>query len=264
MYPNQLPAMTQGTSLALKASNVHKHFGGLTALDDVSLSLVSGEVHGLIGPNGSGKTTMLNLLCGFYAPSSGQILLNSEDLTNSTIQKRAFLGIGRTFQKPRLLPSLSVLDNAMLGAWIHTRSGFIGSAISLPQVNREELELSNLSKEILWGVGLGTVLDRPAALLDHGQQRFLEIARALVMQPKFLLLDEPAGGLTGKEIDMLKDLIKVIQSSGIGVLLVEHHTDFVFRISDRVSTFNVGKMLKHGTPSEVRSDPEVIRVYLGA
>ena len=163
MYPNELPAMTEVTSLALKASNVHKNFGGLTALDDVSLSLVSGEVHGLIGPNGSGKTTMLNLLCGFYAPSSGQILLNSQDLTNSTIQKRAFLGIGRTFQKPRLLPSLSVLDNAMLGAWIHTRSGFLESAMSLPQVNREELELRSLSKEILFGVGLGAVLDRPAA-----------------------------------------------------------------------------------------------------
>lgn len=248
----------------LRANEVSKKFGGLTAVDNVSLSLKAGEVHGLIGPNGSGKTTMLNLLCGFYAPSSGQILMNAQDLTNSTIQDRAFLGLGRTFQKPRLLPKLSVLDNAMLGAWTQTQSGFLASAMSLPYVNKEEQALAELSKEILHGVGLGMVLNRPANLLDHGQQRFLEIARALVMKPKFLLLDEPAGGLTGNEISLLKDLIKVIQASGIGVLLVEHHTDFVFRICDRVTTFNVGKMIKHGTPSEVRTDAEVIRVYLGA
>lgn len=248
----------------LKAARVHKNFGGLTALEDVTISLVAGEVHGLIGPNGSGKTTMLNLLCGFYEPSSGHILLNSMDITDSTIQKRAFLGIGRTFQKPRLLPSLSVLDNAMLGGWVHTQSGFLESALKLPYVKKEESDLINQAKEVLYGVGLGGVIDRPAYLLDHGQQRFLEIARALVMRPKFLLLDEPAGGLSGNEIDMLKDLINVIQSSGIGILLVEHHTDFVFQISDRVSTFNLGKMLKHGNPREVRSDPEVIRVYLGA
>ena len=190
--------------------------------------------------------------------------MNSQDLTSLTIQERAFLGLGRTFQKPRLLPTLSALDNALLGAWIQTQSGFLATAFSLPFVRKEEEKLAELAKETLQGVGLGSVLNRPANLLDHGQQRFLEIARALVMKPKFLLLDEPAGGLTGNEISLLKDLIKVIQASGIGVLLVEHHTDFVFRICDRVTTFNVGKMIKHGTPSEVRTDAEVIRVYLGA
>jgi ABC-type branched-subunit amino acid transport system ATPase component len=207
---------------------------------------------------------MLNLLCGFYAPSSGQILMNSQDLTSLTIQERAYLGLGRTFQKPRLLPTLSALDNALLGAWIQTQSGFLATAFSLPFVRKEEEKLAELAKETLQGVGLGSVLNRPANLLDHGQQRFLEIARALVMKPKFLLLDEPAGGLTGNEILLLRDLIQVIKASGIGVLLVEHHTDFVFRICDRVTTFNVGKMIKHGTPNEVRTDDEVIRVYLGA
>jgi len=250
-------------SAHLSARSVTKKFGGLTAVDDVSLTLRAGEVHGLIGPNGSGKTTLLNLICGFYAPSYGEILLNSKELSNCSIQDRAFLGLGRTFQKPRLLPSLSVLDNAMLGGWIHTKSSFLASAMHLPSVNKEETQLRNLAQEVLTGVGLGAVLNRAASLLDHGQQRFLEISRALAMKPKFLLLDEPAGGLTSNEIEMLKELIIVIKESGIGVLLVEHHTDFVFKICDLVTTLNVGKMIKHGSPSEVRADPEVIRVYLG-
>lgn len=250
-------------SAHLSARSVTKKFGGLTAVDDVSLTLRAGEVHGLIGPNGSGKTTLLNLICGFYAPSSGEILLNSKELSNCSIQDRAFLGLGRTFQKPRLLPSLSVLDNAMLGGWIHTKSSFLASAMHLPPVNKEETQLRGFAQEVLTGVGLGAVLNRAASLLDHGQQRFLEISRALAMKPKFLLLDEPAGGLTSNEIEMLKELIIVIKESGIGVLLVEHHTDFVFKICDLVTTLNVGKMIKHGSPSEVRADPEVIRVYLG-
>ena len=248
----------------LQAVNVSKQFGGLNALDQVSLSLRPGEVHGLIGPNGSGKTTLLNLLSGYYQPTSGSIKLGKEDLSLATVQRRAVVGVARTFQKPRLLPMLSVLENATLGAWSHSESGFIASAVSLPSVAREDKKFLEQTTELLHGVGLGHVIHRRANLLDHAEQRFLEIARGLAMRPSFILLDEPAGGLTTQEIEHLSQVIHTLRNAGIGVLLVEHHTDFVFRICDRVTTLNVGKMIKHGASDEVRTDPEVIRVYLGA
>ena len=248
----------------LQAVNVSKQFGGLSALDQVSLSVRPGEVHGLIGPNGSGKTTLLNLLSGYYQPTSGSIKLGEEDLSLATVQRRAVVGVARTFQKPRLLPMLSVLENATLGAWSHSESGFIASAVSLPSVAREDKKFLEQTTELLHGVGLGHVIHRRANLLDHAEQRFLEIARGLAMRPSFILLDEPAGGLTTQEIEHLSQVIHTLRGAGIGVLLVEHHTDFVFRICDRVTTLNVGKMIKHGASDEVRTDPEVIRVYLGA
>jgi branched-chain amino acid transport system ATP-binding protein len=248
----------------LRAVRITKHFGGLNALDDVSLDLRPGEVHGLIGPNGSGKTTLLNLLSGYYQPSSGAIRLGEEDLSAAPVQRRARAGIARTFQKPRLLPMLSVLENAVLGAWPHARSGFLATTFALPSVAREDKALVARATELLHGVGLGHVLHRRANLLDHAEQRFLEIARGLAMRPKFILLDEPAGGLTPQEIDHLASVVRTLRDAGIGVLLVEHHTDFVFRICDRVTTLNVGRVIRHGLPDEVRQDPEVIRVYLGA
>jgi ABC-type branched-subunit amino acid transport system ATPase component len=248
----------------LQAVNVSKQFGGLSALDQVSLSVRPGEVHGLIGPNGSGKTTLLNLLSGYYQPTSGSIKLGEEDLSLATVQRRAVVGVARTFQKPRLLPMLSVLENATLGAWSHSESGFIASAVSLPSVAREDKKFLEQTTELLHGVGLGHVIHRRANLLDHAEQRFLEIARGLAMRPSFILLDEPAGGLTTQEIEHLSQVIHTLRNAGIGVLLVEHHTDFVFRICDCVTTLNVGKMIKHGASEEVRTDPEVIRVYLGA
>ncbi len=248
----------------LQAVNISKQFGGLSALDQVSLSVRPGEVHGLIGPNGSGKTTLLNLLSGYYQPTFGSIKLGEEDLSLASVQRRAVVGVARTFQKPRLLPMLSVLENATLGAWSHSESGFIASAVSLPSVAREDKKFLEQTTELLHGVGLGHVIHRRANLLDHAEQRFLEIARGLAMRPSFILLDEPAGGLTTQEIEHLSQVIHTLRNAGIGVLLVEHHTDFVFRICDRVTTLNVGKMIKHGASDEVRTDPEVIRVYLGA
>lgn len=249
---------------ALEAVDVSKDFGGISALANVSLSLKPGEVHGLIGPNGSGKTTLLNLLSGYYQPSSGSIRHGAEELAGATVQRRAQVGIARTFQKPRLLPTLSVLDNAVLGAWPHASAGFLATAFGLPRVAREDKFLREQAAEILHGIGLGHVVGRRANLLDHAEQRFLEIARGLAMRPRFILLDEPAGGLTEKEIEHLRDVICTLRDAGIGVLLVEHHTDFVFRICDCVTTLNVGKMIKQGTPDDVRADAEVIRVYLGA
>lgn len=248
----------------LEAKGVTKRFGGLVAVNNVSLTLKAGEIHGLIGPNGSGKTTMLNLLSGYYPVDEGTISLGGEELTNAPVQRRPYFGIARTFQKPRLLGTLSVLDNATLGGWEDTRAGFLETAFALPRARREDRALRERAAELLHGVGLGHLMQRSANLLDHAEQRFLEIARGLTMRPHFILLDEPAGGLTEHEIEQLARIVTTIRECQVGVLIVEHHTDFVFRISDRVTTLNLGQMIKHGTPEEVRSDPEVIRVYLGA
>ena len=248
----------------LEAQAVTKRFGGLTAVDTVSLQLRPGEVHGLIGPNGSGKTTMLNLISGYYRIDEGAIRLGGADVTNQSVQDRARSGVARTFQTPKLVLSLSVLDNAMLGGWPEVRSGFLETAFAAPRPRREEARIRDRAATMLQGVGLGAVMERRADLLEHTAQRFLEIARSLTMHPKFILLDEPAGGLTGAEIDRLGAIIGVIRDSGIGVLLVEHHTDFVFRVCDRVTALNLGGMIAHGSATEVRNDPDVIRVYLGA
>jgi ABC-type branched-subunit amino acid transport system ATPase component len=248
----------------LEARAVTKRFGGLIAVDGVSVELRPGEVHGLIGPNGSGKTTLLNLISGYYKIDEGGIYLADIDVTRQSVQDRARSGLARTFQTPKLVLSLSVLDNAMLGGWPHVRSGFLETAFAAPRPRREEAEIRARAATMLKGVGLDTVMDRRADLLEHTAQRFLEIARALTMRPKFLLLDEPAGGLTVAEIDRLAAIVGVIRDSGIGVLLVEHHTDFVFRVCDRVTALNLGRAIAHGTSSQVRNDPEVIRVYLGA
>jgi ABC-type branched-subunit amino acid transport system ATPase component len=248
----------------LEARAVAKRFGGLIAVDDVSLELRPGEVHGLIGPNGSGKTTLLNLISGYYPIDAGVIHLAGSNVTRRSVQDRARAGLARTFQTPKLVLSLSVLDNAMLGGWPDVRSGFMETAFAAPRPRREEADIRARAATMLRGVGLGAVLDRRADLLEHTAQRFLEIARALTMRPRFLLLDEPAGGLTTAEIERLGAIIGVIRDSGIGVLLVEHHTDFVFRVCDRVTALNLGRTIAHGTTQEVRYDSEVIRVYLGA
>jgi ABC-type branched-subunit amino acid transport system ATPase component len=249
---------------SLQAREITKRFGGLTALSQVALDLAPGEVHGLIGPNGSGKTTLLNLLSGYYRPDGGAITLDGVEISTASVQDRANLGVARTFQKPRLLPTLTVLDNAMLGGWRDARAGFLETALSAPRVRTDETMLRRRAEELLHGVGLAHAIGRRANLLEHAEQRFLEIARGLALRPRFMLLDEPAGGLTPAEIEHLGAIIRVMRDAGIGVLLVEHHTDFVFRVSDRVTTLDVGNVIKRGTPDEVRRDPEVIRVYLGA
>ncbi|MBS0643230.1 MAG: ABC transporter ATP-binding protein [Proteobacteria bacterium] len=248
----------------LEARGVIKRFGGLVAVDNVSLELRPGEVHGLIGPNGSGKTTLLNLISGYYPIDGGHIVLGGADITRKPVRERARAGVARTFQTPKLVLSLPVLDNAMLGGWPDVRSGFLETALSAPRTRREEAELRERAAAMLRGVGLGRVMDRRADLLEHTAQRFLEIARALTLRPKFVLLDEPAGGLTVAEIDHLGAIIGVMRDAGIGVLLVEHHTDFVFRVCDRVTALNLGRMIAHGSAQHVRNDPDVIRVYLGA
>jgi len=247
----------------LKAENVSKSFGGVAALSEVSLTLKPGEIHGLIGPNGSGKTTLLNILCGFCPLDSGEVSLDGINIGGASVEGRARMGLGRSFQKPRLLDSLPVLDNVMLGAWRDYRPDFLTSMLATPAVKREERRISNHTKEILAALGLGDLAGQQAETLGHAEQKFTEIARALITGPKYLLLDEPAGGLTGQEIERLGRIIEAIAAAKIGVLLVEHHTEFVFDISQTVTTLSLGKVIAAGRPEEVSADTEVIRVYLG-
>ncbi|MCD0501824.1 ABC transporter ATP-binding protein [Bordetella petrii] len=248
----------------LSADKVTKRFGSVVAVDSVSLTLAEGEIHGLIGPNGSGKTTLLNLLSGYYPADAGALSLDGAPITQASVQRRALSGIARTFQKPRLLGSLSAWQNVMLGNWKHSNAGFLQTALALPGMRRRERQARELAYEMLCGVGLERVAERPANMLDHAEQRFLEIARGLAMKPRFILLDEPAGGLTEHEIEQLSRIVATLREAGIGVLIVEHHTDFVFRLCDRVTTLNLGRMIAHGAPADVRGNAEVIRVYLGA
>jgi branched-chain amino acid transport system permease protein len=251
-------------SPALVASSVTKRFGGNVAVNAVSVDLQRGEVHGLIGPNGSGKTTLLNLLSGYYPLTSGAIRLGDSDLTRATVQQRPRMGIARTFQKPKLLAAMTVLDNVMLGAWPHARASFVETALWLGRTRPDEQAFRAQAERLLAGVGLGDVMHRRVDSLDHTAQRFVEIARALAVRPNFVLLDEPAGGLTTGEIEHLAAVIRVLRETGIGVLIVEHHTDFVFRVCDRVTTLDLGRIIAAGLPKDVQRHPDVVRVYLGA
>ncbi len=248
----------------LLLEDVSRAFGGVRALDGISLPLAPGTVHGLIGPNGSGKTTALNILSGFYAAQSGRIRIDGADITRSGAQARAGLGIARTFQTPRILGEASVIENVMLGAWRHAAAGFGEVALGLPRFRRDERGLRAQAMAALRTVGLAAWANARADRLQHSEQRFLEIARALAMRPRFMLLDEPAAGLSAAEIDNLGAIIREMRRLGLGVLLVEHHADFVFRISDQVTVLATGRVLAAGTPAEIRAHREVVHAYLGA
>jgi ABC-type branched-subunit amino acid transport system ATPase component/ABC-type branched-subunit amino acid transport system permease subunit len=249
---------------ALHLDEVQRSFGGVRALDGVELMLTPGTVHGLIGPNGSGKTTALNIISGFYAPDGGHITIGEADVTTRSVRDRAALGIARTFQTPRILGELSVIENVMLGGYRHARAGFAEVALGLGRFRSDERALRTQAMAALHTVGLADWADARADRLQHSEQRFLEIARCLAMHPRFVLLDEPAAGLSGGEIEHLGAIIAEMRRLGLGVLLVEHHADFVFRICDTVTVLATGKVLAAGTPAEIRAHREVVNAYLGA
>jgi ABC-type branched-subunit amino acid transport system ATPase component len=249
---------------AIVLSDIKLRFGGVRAIDGLSLEIGSGEVHGLIGPNGSGKTTALNVISGYYAPWSGQVTLNGIKLPFKAPQTRAGYGIARTFQTPRLIGGASVIENVMIGGTYDGACSFVESLISLPRHRRDEAHIKRAALRALETVGLDQLAAVRADRLQHSELRFMEIARALMLRPKFLLLDEPAAGLSAEEISRLGALIKAISRAGTGVLLVEHHADLIFDISDRVTVLNLGKVLAAGTPAEIRMHREVVIAYLGA
>jgi branched-chain amino acid transport system permease protein len=221
-------------------------------------------VHGLIGPNGSGKTTALNVISGYYAPHAGEARLGGAILPFLVPHSRAGYRIARTFQTPRVIGGASVQENVMIGGTIVGQGTFAESLLSLPRHHRDERRLRDAAMLALATVGLETLAGARADRLQHSELRFMEIARALMVRPAFLLLDEPAAGLSAEEIRRLGTLIKAISREGTGVLLVEHHADLIFDICDRVTVLNLGKVLAAGTPAEIRAHREVVSAYLGA
>ncbi len=234
------------------------------AIDGLDLEIRPAQVHGLIGPNGSGKTTTLNVISGYNRPHGGRVGFGVHDLGRGAPQTRASLGIARTFQTPRLIGEASVLQNVMVGGTIGGTATFVESLLSLPRHCRDETALRREAMLALRVVGLESLAAAHADRLQHSELRFMEIARALMLHPRFLLLDEPAAGLSADEILRLGELIKGISRRGTGVLLVEHHADLIFDICGYVTVLNLGRELAAGTPADIRAHKEVVSAYLGA
>jgi branched-chain amino acid transport system ATP-binding protein len=247
----------------LEISGLSRHFGGLVAVSDVAMEVAAGSVHGLIGPNGAGKTTMLNLISGHLPSSSGQVHFGGEPITRSPVDRRARLGIRRTFQNLKLFREMTVLENIMVGMHGQTHCEIWHALLRSPKQKAEEIAITERAREALDFVGLLHLADMPAGSLPYGSQRLVEIARAVVARPKLLLLDEPAAGLNGAESKQMVGLIRSIRALGVTILLVEHHMDVVMPSCDRITVLNYGKCLANGSPAEIRAHPKVIKAYLG-
>jgi len=262
IVPLEKPAVT--TTPALELREVTMMFGGLAAVNGLSVSLQSGRVLGLIGPNGSGKSTTVNLLTGVYVPTRGTITSFGTELNKLTPHERAEKGIARTFQNLQLFSALTALENVLVGMHLSFRASLIQVALRTPAARREEEAARARAYALLQFVGLEAQAFEIASNLSYGQARRLEIARALALKPRLLLLDEPAAGLTAGEIDEISHLVGRIKGVGISVLLIEHHMDMVMAVSDEVTVLDFGKKIAAGAPGVVQSDPAVIEAYLGS
>jgi branched-chain amino acid transport system ATP-binding protein len=238
-------------------------FGGLTALDDVSLTVGSRQVTGIIGPNGAGKTTLLNVLCGFVKPDAGRIELDGRELTQLRPHRLAGMGIARTLQGVGLFAGLSVIENVMVGATSQARAGFWSALLGLPRSDRDERRLREQAVQALDRVGAADLADSMPGALPHGSRKRVALARALVAQPRLLLLDEPASGLSEKELPELGALMRLL-ADDISVVVIEHRMDLMMSVCDTIFVLDFGKVIAAGTPDQVQSNPAVTAAYLGA
>jgi branched-chain amino acid transport system ATP-binding protein len=251
------------SDIVLKVAGISKRFGGLQALSDVGITIERGMVYGLIGPNGAGKTTFFNVITGLYTPDSGAFELAGKPYTPTAVHEVAKAGIARTFQNIRLFSEMTALENVMVGRHIRTHSGLFGAVFRTSSFKAEEKAIAKRAHELLDYVGIGQLADYKARTLSYGDQRRLEIARALATDPQLIALDEPAAGMNATEKVQLRALIDKIRNDNRTILLIEHDVKLVMGLCDRITVLDYGKQIAEGTANEVRANEKVIEAYLG-